>query len=267
MQLPTPKIGVLRSCRASRLGFGEPWNWDMGRGGLQGVGRNFAYVEVPDILNGTIDQFPVVMDCGTVLLDADEVEGIRRYVERGGIFIAQHHTARHSPEQADAWPLAAALGLKVNPKWMSDENFNNWADAKIKFADDQSLMPSLRGKTIFGSGVAIDYLGKENSGGVAYAVEQPTGADVRPVATWADDGSMAVVEAKLGRGKIILLGSIFFTRMRDDKGIWVNAEERGKLLDEFLANAGVERDSWSPGVWAELCAARTASTTSIPSRA
>ena len=131
MHLPTPKIGILRSTRATRLGFEEPWNWDMGRGALQGVGRNFAYVEVPDILNGTIDQFPVVMDSGTVILDADEVEGLRRYVERGGIFIAQHHTARHSPEKADAWPLATSLGLKVTPKWMSDESFHRWADAKI----------------------------------------------------------------------------------------------------------------------------------------
>jgi hypothetical protein len=252
MHLPTPKIGVLRSTRATRLGFGEPWNWDMARGALQGVGRNFAYVEVPDILNGVIDQFPVVMDCGTVLLDADEIEGLKRYVERGGVFIAQHHTGRHSPEQADAWPLAAALGLKVTPKWMSDENFHRWADAKIEFGKEQELMPSLRGQTIFGSGVAIDWQNKENSGAVAYAVERPTGADIRPVATWSDDGSMAVVEAKLGRGRMILLGSIFFTRMRDDKGIWVNDADRGKLLDEFLANVGVERDSWAPGVWAEL---------------
>ncbi|MCU0980961.1 MAG: hypothetical protein MUF25_17560, partial [Pirellulaceae bacterium] len=77
-------------------------------------------------------------------------------------------------------------------------------------------------------------------------------ANVRPVATWAEDGSMAVVEAKLGRGKIILLGSIFFTRMRDEKGSWVSDADRGKLLDEFLTHVGVERDSWADGVWAEI---------------
>ncbi len=252
MHLPTPKIGVLRSTRATRLGFSEPWNWDMARGALQGVGRNFAYVEVPDILNGTIDRFPVVMDCGTVILDADEVEGIKRYVERGGVFIAQHHTGRHSPEQADAWPLAASLGLKVIPKWMSDENFNKWADAKIRFDAGQNLMPSLRGKEIFGSGVAIDWQNKENSGAVAYTPADQAGADVRPVATWLDDGSMAVAEARLGRGRVILLGTIFFTRMRDANGIWVNEAERGKLLDEFLAGVGVGRDSWAEGVWAEI---------------
>ena len=135
---------------------------------------------------------------------------------------------------------------------MSDENFHKWADAKIAFANDQGLMPSLRGKTIFGSGVAIDYLKREDSGGVSYAPLDGKAANVRPVATWAEDGSMAVVEAKLGRGKIILLGSIFFTRMRDEKGVWVNDADRGKLLDEFLSHVGVERDSWAPGVWAEI---------------
>ncbi|MFA6294490.1 MAG: hypothetical protein WC637_22050, partial [Victivallales bacterium] len=226
MNLPTPPIGVLRSTRATRLGFGEPWNWDIARGALQGVGRNFAYVEVPDILNGTIDQFPVLLDCGTVLLTEDEIEGIKRYVERGGIFVAQHHTGRHAPEKADSWPLARSLGLGVTPKWMSDENFHRWADAKIGFSKEQDLIPSLRNKTIFGSGVAIDYLGKEHSGAVSYASETKGNDRVRPIATWAEDGTMAIAEVRLGRGRIILLGTPFYTRMRDDKGVWVNDKDR-----------------------------------------
>ncbi len=254
MHLPTPPIGLLFSARNLRLGFNEPMNWHIGRGALQGVGRNFAQIETPDLNSDIIDQFPVVFDCGTVQMTQQEVDAIRRYVERGGIFVAQHHTARHLPDTADAWPLAASLGLKVTPKWMSNENFNRWADAEIRFGADQDLLPSLRGKTIHGSGVAIDWLGNENSGGVSYKPLDGQRANVRPVATWADDGSMAVVEAKLGRGKIILLGSIFFTRMRDDKGTWVNDADRGKLLDEFLATLGVPRDSWTNdrSMWAEL---------------
>jgi len=252
MHLPSPPIGVLRSSRADRLGFSEVWNWDIARGALQGVGRNFAYIEVPDILNGTMDRFPVVFDCGTVLLTEDEIEGIRRYVERGGIFVAQHHTGRHSPEKGDSWPLAKSLGLTVTPKWMSDENFNHWALAKIRFADDQALLPSLRGKTIEGSGVAIDYLGNEHSGAVAYTGDASDDR-IRPIATWPEDGSMAIVEARIGRGRLILLGTPFYTRMRDENGVWVNDEDRGKLLDEFLTALGVPRDSWTGNreVWAE----------------
>jgi len=252
MSLPTPPIGVLFSARNLRLGFDEPLNWHVGRGALQQVGRNFAQIETPDLNNGIIDQFPVVMDCGTVQMTQQEVAGIRRYVERGGIFIAQHHTARHLPDVADAWPLAASLALKVTPKWMSKENFHRWADAEIRMAEDQDLLPSMRGKTFYGSGVAIDWLGNKNSGAVSYVPIDGKAAEVHPVATWVEDGTMAIAEAKLGRGKIILLGTIFFTRMRDEKGIWVNAEDRGKLLDEFLSAIGVERDSWGNGVWADI---------------
>ncbi|MEI8196038.1 MAG: hypothetical protein WCI73_09030, partial [Phycisphaerae bacterium] len=257
MHLPTPKIGMLRSTRVTRLGFGEPWNWDLARGAMQTTGRNFSYLEIADILNGTIDQFPVVMDCGTVMLTEEDIEGIRRYVERGGIFVAQHTTGRHSPEKGDTWPLARSLGLRVTPKWMTDENFHKWPLAKITFGQDQDLLPSLRGRTIEGSGVAIDFLGNEHSGAVAYAPDNAGGKNVRPVATWAEDGSMAIAEARLGRGRIILLGTPFYTRMRDEAGRWIfNDDASAALLDDFLAALGVPRDSWAgareKGLWAEI---------------
>ena len=249
MHLPTPRIALLRSSRTTRLGFEEPWNWDIARGALQGVGRNFAYVEVPDILNGTIDQFAVVIDCGTVLLADNEIEGLRRYVQRGGIFVAQHHTGRHSPARADTWALAKAWGLSVTPKHMSEENFNRWPLAKLKFGDDQNLLPSLRGKEIEGSGVAVDSLGREHGGAVSIG---GAGKTLRPVATW-EDGSMAIAEVQAGRGRFILLGTPFYLRMKDVAGVWANDDRRGAWLDEFLVALGVPRDSWSGNreVWAE----------------
>jgi len=249
MSLPTPKIGVLRSTRATRLGFIEPLNWDIARGPLQGAGRNFAYVEVPDILNGTIDQFPVVIDAGTVLMDDEDIEGIKRFVRRGGIFIAQHHTGRHSPEKGDSWALAKAWGLTVTPKYMSDDNFNKWPLAKMRFSEAQDLLPSLRGKEIEGSGAAIDHLGKEHTG--AISIDSKAG-NVRPIATW-EDGTLAIAEVREGRGRFILLGTPFYTRMKDVAGVWVNDERRNAMLDEFLTTLGVPRDSWTGlnEVWAE----------------
>ena len=251
MQLPTPPIGVLRSTRATRLGFDEPWNWDIARGALQAVGRNFAYLEVPDILDGAIDQFRVVIDDGTVLLTEEEVEGIRRYVRRGGIFVAQHHTGRHTPAKADAWPLARAYGLTVTPKLMTAENYHRWPLGKIHFAKEQDLLPSLRGKELEGSGIAIDYLGKEHTGAVGLSA-QPEGS-VRPIATW-EDGTMAVAEARTGRGRFILMGTPFYLRMRDVSGVWINDAQRNAWLDEFLVALGVPRDSWTGTgeVWAEI---------------
>jgi hypothetical protein len=249
MNLPTPSIAVLRSTRATRMGFAEPWNWDIARGALQGVGRNFAYIEVPDILNGTIDKFPLVIDDGTVLMDDKDIAGIRRYVGNGGIFIAQHHTGRHSPSLGNSWPLAKSWGLTVTPKYMSDENYHKWPLAKMRFSKEQEFLPSLRDREIEGSGVAVDYLGKEHTGAVSIATKAE---NVRPVATW-DDGTMAIADVREGKGHFILLGTPFYTRMKDVAGVWVNDERRGAMLDEFLTALGVPRDSWTgvSEVWAE----------------
>jgi len=241
MHLPTPPIAILRSQRVERLGcFSDQWRHGAIGGKILGAGRISTCVEVPDILDGTIDRFPVVMDYNAEVLDDAEVEGIRRYVERGGVFIAQSQTARHSPEQADAWPLAASLGLEVTPRWISYEkdSYHSWPQGRIVFATDQDLMPSLRGKEIFASGVA-------------YAPVAGKAAGVRPVATWADDGSMAVVEARLGRGRIILLGSIFFRRMQDSNKRWANDDDCEKLLDEFLTSLGAPRETRGNGLLAE----------------
>ncbi len=249
MNLPLPAIGLLRSTRACRLGFSEPWNWDIGRGILQGVGRNFAYAEVPEISNGRIGKFKVLMDDGTLLLTEDEVEGIKQYIRAGGIFIAQHHTGQHTPSRADAWPLAAAFGLKVEPKLVTAENYHRWPLGKIRFTDEQTLLPSLRGKECEGSGVAIDFLNQEHTGAISL---RGKGNGVTPVAYWAD-GSMAVTEVKLGKGRLIYLGTPFYLRMRDSQGKWINQQDLQTLLDEMLTNLGVPRDSWTgnPDIWAE----------------
>ncbi|HEY3416688.1 MAG TPA: hypothetical protein VGM23_07370, partial [Armatimonadota bacterium] len=249
MDLPLPPVGILRSTRATRLGFADPWNWDIGRGGLQGVGRNFAYVEVPDINKGLINKFPAVIDDGTVLLTEDEVAGLQDYVRQGGTFVAQFNTGRHSPAKPNVWLLEQALGLKVTPKLITEENYNNWPLGKIRFTEQQTLLPSLRGKQIEGSGVSIDYLGQEHTGAVGMTGE---GNGITPIAFW-EDGTMAVAEVKCGQGRFIILGTPFYTRMRDESGKWVNAADRNVLFDEFLISLGVPRDSMtsSTDVWAE----------------
>lgn len=250
MSLPPPQIGVLRSSRATRLGFREPWNWDIGRGALQAVGRNFAYLEVPDILNGTIDQFPVVIDDGTILLDEKEIAGIKRYVQRGGIFVAQHHTGQHSPAAGDSWQLAKAWNLTVTPKYLlAGESYHKWPLAKMRFSTQQDLLPSARGKEMESCGVAVSGPGSDRpaAGGIA-----ATAGQVRPVASW-DDGSMAIADVHDGSGRFILLGAPFYIRMKDAGGAWYSDERGVALLDEFLTALGVARDSITghSDIWAE----------------
>ena len=232
-------IAVLRSSRCERLGFSEFWNWDPGRGMLPGVGRSCAYLEVPDLRDRDLcAKYRVIWDCATELMEEADVRAIRDYAAHGGTFVAMHHTARHSPERPNAWPLAAAFGLTIRDKMLKrGEDIHRQPLGPITFAEGQDLFPALAGKTISGSGVAIDCTGAEHTGGVGL-----TGR-ANPVATWDDDGSMAVAEVKVGKGRIVFLGSPFLTRCRDERGAWMSVGDRDGLLDAFLARLGVPRVS------------------------
>ena len=112
LRAPDPDIAVLRSTRMLRLGLNDPWNWDIGRGNIQSSGRTCSYIETCDLTDPAIrDRFKVIADDATLVMEDDEVAGIRAFVERGGTFVAQHHTGRHGPAKADSWPLLKAFGL------------------------------------------------------------------------------------------------------------------------------------------------------------
>ena len=236
---PRQELAILRSSRCQRQGLESPLNWDIGRGTLQAIGRSFVYLEIPDLHDDAlVGAYPVVWDCSTELLLPEDAKAIRRYAERGGTFIALHSTGRHLPERADAWPLAAEFGLTIKDKMLKPgENMHRQPLGPITFAKDQDLFPALAGKTISGSGVAIDCTGREHTGGIGIS-----GRAV-PVATWDDDGTMAVAEVKVGRGRVIFLGSTFMTRSRDERGVWMSRGAMNAHLDTMLTRCGVPRRS------------------------
>lgn len=255
MTLPQPAIGVLRSTRNTRLGFVEPWNWDVGRGPLQSVGRNFAYAETPDLADGRIGQFKVVIDDGTMLMTDEDVAGIEAYVRAGGIFVAQHHTGRHSPERADAWPISRITGMRV-------VNGNQAVGGKLRFTDRQDLWPQLRGREINGWGMVLDWQGRDVTG--APIGLEAAAADVEAVAEWqgraAGQGSIAIASRRLGKGRIITLGSTFWRDARDAGGAYRESGAAQDVIDELLTSLGVPRDSWTGNdrVWAELWRSKNA---------
>lgn len=249
MHLPQPAIGILRSTRNTRLGFAEPWTWDLGRGPLQAVGRNFAYAETPDLVDGRVAQFKVLIDDGTLLMTDEDIAGLERFVRAGGIFVAQHHTGRHSPERANAWPIARLTGLRV-------VNGNQAVGGKLRFTDKQSLWPQLRGREINGWGMVLDWQGTDVTG-TPIGLE-PAVSDVEVVAEWtgrpAGQGAVAVASRCLGKGRVITLGSTFWRDARDAGGAYRESSAAQDVIDELLSSLGVPRDSWSGNdrVWAEL---------------
>jgi hypothetical protein len=235
-----PKIGVLRDTRQSeRYGNGEIWSWDVSRGVLPALGLTPVLIDGPDFENGLADHVPVIMDCATVVMTPAMVDAIERYVARGGVFIAQHHTGRHSSEMRNAWPLAERFGLKITPKMLSDENYHKWPLGKIHFTASQDIWPSLRGKAGEGSGVSIDWANNERTGAVAITSDDKRAA---AVATW-EDGTMAVTDVHHGAGRFILAGTPFFYRLRDEQGKFLNESRRQALVEEMLASLQVKRDT------------------------
>ena len=122
LRLPQPPVAVLRSSRNDRLGFGHDMlAHDVGRGWLQANGREFVYIEIPDLSDAAfLDRYRVVIDCATRVMTAEDCAAIHHYVARGGTFIALPDTGRNLPDRADADPLAKALGVRFDAKADTD---------------------------------------------------------------------------------------------------------------------------------------------------
>ena len=179
-------------------------------------------------------------------MDDTTVAALEKWVRAGGTFIALHNTGQHSLLQANAWPISRLTGFRVT----------GWApaDEEITFEPGQRLWPSLESQRVGGSGQGQDWLGQNFAGGGIRL--QATAAECQPVARWKD-GSIAVGERALGRGRVIVLGSTFWRNARDLAGIYapVNTQER-PWLAELLAGLGVPELGQS-GPWLREARSRT----------
>ncbi|HEY3397621.1 MAG TPA: hypothetical protein VGM19_08185 [Armatimonadota bacterium] len=240
MEQAPPPVSVLRSIRdASRLRFDGPWGWDLGRGELQSVGRTFYYADMPDVLSGRLLQrAKVTIDAGSELLTEPEVSGLEKYVREGGVFVALHNTGKHSIEQAASWPISRLTGLRV-------VNQDRAVGGKIRFTQEQSLWPSLRGREINAWGMVYDWR-KEDLTGNSLGLEKQD-PSVQVVAEWVGrepgSGQIAVAVRKLGQGMVITLGSTFWRNAEDLGGRWTADAASRPYLAELLDSLGVPADS------------------------
>lgn len=252
----TPQVGLLRDVE-QKTRFGHDLEtWDLSKGPLPSAGISPVLIDGRDMDKGLADHIPVIFDCSTTVMSPTRVDAIRRYVEKGGIFIAQHNTGRYGLVAEDEWPLAKSLGLKITPKWMTDDprERNEWPMARIRFEKEQDLIPELRGQISEGSGVSIDWQGVERSGALKIEGE---GDHVKSIAKW-DDGGMAVCEVSLGKGRVVWLGTPFYLRFKDENGKWINDETRQKYFEQLLVGLGIKlnSDSSDPRVWIEKRASK-----------
>jgi len=235
-----PAVALIRSTKAFELGSDTPFSWDVGRGELQAAHYDNAYVTEQMVAQGAAAKYPVIMDTGTEYMDESTVQGIRRYVQEGGTFIALHNTGRHTLLEPNTWPIASLTGFKV----VSPQT------GRIRFADSLPIFHGWEGQEFSGKGSAVDWL--KNDLATGDTALEPTTPDAVALARWPD-GSVAVGYRPLGKGRVIVLGSTFWRNGQDASGIWISGSKfEAAFFEKLFSDLGVQRsaNSSSSAIWA-----------------
>lgn len=165
------------------------WNWNAASV-LRG---EFPYdsLSPSSFSSGDAKPYRIILDSNTSMMDEAMVAEIEAWVREGGTFITIAQTGRHTPEKADAWPIARLTGYKVtridqlNPDGSVDES------GTLHAAPSQAIYDSSL------NGVRANGLHLEK-----------VAADARNLLLW-DDGSVAAGVRPLGKGYIVQLGAKF----------------------------------------------------------
>jgi hypothetical protein len=201
-----------------------PWNYDIGRGSLQSIGQSYLYIDDDGIEDGKMDRFKVMVDCGNEIIYEKHVELIKKWVEKGGVFISYPFTGRSTPVKAEAWPMANLTGSiikenAVRPGYVP----------KIVFQREGNFFPSFAGQTLHGAQRRLH----END----FALQIVNNETV-PILTW-EDGRIAATARRIGKGMVVHLGSLFWRGAEDVRGIWNPQDEFERtFLRELFAACG-----------------------------
>ncbi|HEY3332307.1 MAG TPA: beta-galactosidase trimerization domain-containing protein [Capsulimonadaceae bacterium] len=178
--------------------------------------------------NGDAARYRVVIDSNTCIMDQKLLDGIERYVRGGGTFVTFVQTGRHTSTHANAWPIEKLTGYHVTRLTQPAP----WRTNMLSFASGQSVF---RG----------DWLQSARADGLSL---RKVALDTVDLATWKDDGSVAIGMRRLGKGQIIQVGCRFThgsLPARIDYDIWNYYKPRG-VLQEYGLPPTTENGLWSP---------------------
>ena len=248
---PHPEVALLDSLRNQRL-YGFPWNYTdhsssspdliLGEGlwayPLTYMLQNYcprAGIVDDDFARGNVDQFRIVIDSNTTIMDPALVEQIAAWVKRGGIFVTYMQTGRHTSVLQDSWPISKLTGYAVT----SVDSMTSGSNRHLHLAAGQKLF----------------HIDAPDSG-----VVQPTrglslrkeDAGCQDLLQW-DDGSIAAGMRHLGKGIVINLGTTSPNPLVMQILDWakvkrVSGEVTGKdiIMRHFISNNGLY-DVWT--IW------------------
>jgi hypothetical protein len=205
-----------------------PYCFDLGRGDLQGLGFSYVYVDESTVRDGLVKDYPVVWDTGTWIMDQKTVDGLKKYVEGGGTYILLQETGRHTTTKRDAWAVSDLTGFTVaEERPMS---------GTLSILYDQPLFKKLAGRTFYNRGKSIDY-SDYNYADRCFALK-PLAKDTQVIARY-EDGAVAIGMRKLGKGRVIVLGSPFWRDSYDQGGMWWPGESQSDFIEDLLTQLGV----------------------------
>jgi hypothetical protein len=239
-----PPIAVFRAARSDNYFpyTAQADDWDIGRSSLQAAHYQNVYVTESELRAGLAGDYPVVFDGGTSVLDEDVLAAIERYVRAGGTFVAVNVTGRHTPLEADAWPIERLTGFKV---------IGERDNMHVTVLPGNPLLKRLAGMTFNGNGIAVNWMGVNHLSEGAVALE-PKDGDGAVLARW-EDGTAAVGMRRLGKGRVIILGSSFWRSMSDraGNGISLNGSVQTTFFNDLFSGLGIRRqaDADSEDVW------------------
>lgn len=231
-----PSIVIFRSETTMRYSpehyNSSPWSWDLGRGELNAAHYNWGYASEREVRLGLPPTCKVLVDAGSEVMDQATVDAITAFVSKGGTFVALHNTGRHTPIEANAWPITQLTGCRET---------DGKPGGQIRFEPKRT-------------GLFQDWAGRTfpaKSGSAAESIRlQPQSNDVQVLARW-DDGQAAVTSRTLGKGRVLCLGSTFWRDAHDQNGVFTLGEGDSGFLGRLFTDLGVERnsDASSSDIW------------------
>lgn len=231
-----PNIVVLMSAKTELYHprTNRPKGMDIGRGPLQATHYNHVYATRTEVIGGVVDDYPVMFDDGTAEMSEEMIDAIERYVRGGGTFVAVSNTGRNSLLEADTWPIQRLTGYRVlGPR----------EDTTVQVLANNPLLKDLAGQSFESGGRAINWLGQNQAGeGVALEAAEAAADNCQTIAKWAD-GTTAIGMRRLGKGRVVTLGSEFWRNASDSAGTGIsnNGSVQTRFLKDLFSGLNVPR--------------------------
>jgi hypothetical protein len=229
-EIKKPDIALLWSSKNNKLlERNLPMIYDLGRGDLQSIGYSYVYLDELGLEDGLAKDYPVVWDAYSELMSPETVAQIKAYVEAGGTFVALQETGRSTFTKKDAWPISDLTGFAVREV--------RPMEGSVTIMRDQPLFKNLAGKTFYNRGKCIDY--SDYNFADKCVVLDPVAPGTQAIARYKD-GAIAIGMRKLGKGRVIVLGSPFWRDSYDNSGLWTPGEGQSVFLEDLLAGLGLK---------------------------